>query len=623
MAELSLIVWLALLLPGYAAMRLAAPRFVQAGLPGTIAVSMFAAFALASPVNIIGHVFGAPLWILTAWLIALFVASLIIITRCRWWSELRTLLVAALCIELVIVLVDLILAARVGTFLLGDAHTHLSRIRLVIDHGMINGHPFYGGQYFEPVYHTNLWHALIGCAAQLTGAGHRGVWWAVHPVATLLIVGGFWQLGWAVFQRTWPAWMAALFALGAFGSVPYLAYPNMLAPLWLVPIALSLVIDAIRRRELDWFSIAMLAAVGIVIGQVHGLYIIFLALTVTPVLAAVIIVHLSRRAVRPAVHTALCAAALTIGLAFPAYSVLRLDRFDANTVAVAANDAADDTTAEDVAHRPNRFGVGFTGRWWRLPLVLLSGAVLLVLLKQQRDAVAVMLGIFVAAGVWLWTTPLYGWLVSLFGDDWIIDRLGVMLRIGFIILTAGGIAALLDMWLQRARIARWRWQPWRMASLAAPPIGAMLFAPAGEFSWTAYLTAARRPADQRRYVLDELNALQAFASREIPSGSVILAPDGLGIILTTMTDCQLVRAFRNNLGVPDKRDRRHDRAAMLSLHTPPDVRQRLFEQYDVTCLVFVGRLPYWAPTDPNATARTRFPLLDRTITVVRLDHHDY
>ncbi len=628
MIYLSLIFWFVLLLPGYAAMRWFAPRYVEGGLPGAIAVSMFATFALLSPINILGHALRVPLWLFSASIIVCVLAAAVLITKKKWWRDLRSLLIAGLCIELLIVAVDFVLAARVGSVFVGDAITHLSRIRLIMDEGLNNGHPFYGGAYFFPTYHTNIWHALLGSGAQLFGMRHHDLWFIALPVASLLIFGGVWELAWTVFQRQWPAWIAALFALGAYGSLPFLTYPNKLAPLWITPLLLAFVIDAIRNSN-DWKPILLIACASLVIAQIHGLYTVFVVLVASPVLLGAIAFRGVRREYRPALFHALAGCALTIGIAFPAYSAMRTDTLEQRISAFAEPEEGDSVSAAELANngvvtpkRPTRFGRGFTGKWWRMPLVLFIGAVLLLRFKPCRATTSIMLGYFVVCGFWLWIPQVYTPLVQVLGGEWVVARMSFIFRLSFFVIVAGGITAILDHLLRPQDSDRIPYAPWRLASLAALPIAIALFGPRNEtFGWTTLLASARTPSDERMFELNSFHALQDLARTEIPAGSILLAPPALGVLMTTVTDCEVVYAYTNNLGAGNRARRALDLQVLTAGLTRPDERQYLLQSYDITYAAFLARPPRWATRNAVHTASVHVPMLGHPVTIIQFPEH--
>ena len=101
----------------------------------------------------------APLEVFSFACVALILAGLIELTRRRWWADLGKLAAAAVSVELVIVLVDVVMGARVGAHLDGDTRVHLARIRMLLDHGFNNYDPFIAGGFFFPmVLLAVVWH---------------------------------------------------------------------------------------------------------------------------------------------------------------------------------------------------------------------------------------------------------------------------------------------------------------------------------------------------------------------------------------------------------------------------------------------------------------------------------
>ena len=184
-------VWLCFLLPGYALARRWNLSLLQSGLPGAVAMSAFASLAAVCVFIVPAHVLGLPTLALSAGLVAFVLWGVVDLTRSRQWSGLARLVIAAAGAELVVLGIDLLTSARVGTVLGADAVVHVARVRHLLGQGLTNGDPFLGG-HFYPIYHTNLLHSLLASLSQITGEDPLKVWFSSLPFAKVLIFCGAW-----------------------------------------------------------------------------------------------------------------------------------------------------------------------------------------------------------------------------------------------------------------------------------------------------------------------------------------------------------------------------------------------------------------------------------------------
>ena len=282
MSFLPLVFWLALLLPGYALVRRYWPEEVKSGLLGTIGLSYVLVVGALSVVSLVGYWMRLPLMVLSGACVVAVVAGLEELIRRGWWRDLGRLLLAGVCVEMLIVAGDMVLGARVGAYMGGDATLHVARIRFLLDNGLSNIDP-YVGCHFYPVYHTNITHALHAACAQLTGADQFAVWHLGLVWSKLLIASAMYYLTWTVFRSQWAAWVATMFTVGAHAPVTFISYPNKLAALWLWTIGLAFIIQACQRPT--WKAAVKLACVALLLGQTHALYGAFALVLAGPVFA--------------------------------------------------------------------------------------------------------------------------------------------------------------------------------------------------------------------------------------------------------------------------------------------------------------------------------------------------
>jgi hypothetical protein len=176
----------------------------------------------------------------------------------------------------------------------GDAFFHLGRMRKLVDLHALSLHAVgefkQGG--LHPGYAFPLWHGWLALVARLADVDPTSV--AHHEsslIVPLALVIAF-EMGWAVFRSTGPAFavVLAVFALKALapghgGSYTLLWQPAGAATQLLAPGAIALFFLFIRRP--GWPLALTLAAASAALALVHPTYALFLALP----LAAFVVVR--------------------------------------------------------------------------------------------------------------------------------------------------------------------------------------------------------------------------------------------------------------------------------------------------------------------------------------------
>lgn len=587
--------WLALAIPGFALARRLLPCPEQhGGLLGTLAISYLASFAALTPLSIGCYLVGAPVWLFTVGVGATILGGAYWITRQRDWPLLGKLCVGALGIELAILALDLLLGARLGTMLEGDAMSHLARIRFLVDHGFSNLDPFVAGEHFFVVYHTNLLHALHASCAQLLGGDHYQAWFSALPAAKLLIACGFFYLGWIVFEQRWCAWLAVLGVIAGNACVTFLPYPNKIAPLAMLPILFALVIQICRNP--NWTLCAALGIGSLVLGQIHGLYVIFAVLVTLPLLTgATLLLAVKGRSSeasenQPTDWRPLAAGALAIcvGLVFPAVSQLKTVKQEAPIAATAKanpDSLATLTKANEAPPAKSQTLITFDNGWvMKNPATglgtrggyryFLLVAVALVLVTSTRRAPAGLFLIIIGtAAAILFVPPICTIVTNVLGRDWALARLEIVLRVGFLGLVPATVG-----WLLSTK-PRPQWVH-AVVSLALFTGMAWSEDTGGEYSWKRtwpqvqngskyepFLTMSREGAD--------------FLKTAIPPGSTVLARQDEGMSLVSFFDCRLVAAERTGPGVNNLSERRADLREMLSPRTPWPRRSELLRKHQI------------------------------------------
>jgi tetratricopeptide (TPR) repeat protein len=332
--------WLLLLLPGWALARRLAPRDLEGPPIVGVAVCYVCLFACLAPLVVVGYLVNAPIEALAALLGVLILWGAWDLIRRGAWRGAGKVLLAAACLEMLVVVVDMVMAARVGSVLGADARIHLTRVRFLYEHGLSNLDPFVAEPFPYPIYHTNLWHALLAAGSRLCAIDPLAMWFGSLAASKLMIASGLAYLAWAVCGGRWAPWVAAVMATVVRGPVAFTIYPNQIAPWFVMPVLVAVVIRAIAPGPMEsrnqepgelgksgdpppthdpiGVSALRVAAVGLVMGMVHPLYAGFAIVIGGSVAAVALLAGLLRRRGRQIVLAAAVGAALVAAAApFP------------------------------------------------------------------------------------------------------------------------------------------------------------------------------------------------------------------------------------------------------------------------------------------------------------------
>lgn len=576
---LSLLFWFTLVVPGYVLVRRFAPGELRGGLLAGIALSYLVVMALLSPVSILCYLLTAPLWVFSAACVLAVGWGVWEVSRRRWWGEMGGLLVGAASLELVIVLADMALGAWIGSFFGGDALVHLAKIRFLVDRGVVsNVDPFIAQPHFFPIYHTNLLHALYAACCQLSGVDPYGVWFASLAWGKVLIVSAAYYLSWRVFGSVWAGWIAAIFTVASRGTVTFAVYPNQLAPFWLLPVMIGLTVGAAREGFTRRIAIA-LGAGSLVLGQLHGLYVIFAILLIGPVIGALAVYRLARR--RPdGIAAIACGAALVAGLPFVA--VTRMMKATPPLPEAAAGNLAATVAADGASGFVSageswvvRDPMAIVGTLGGLPGTMIFGAaVLLGLSGARRGSVGVVLAVMACGAAALFVPPICTLLLNKAGEAWILHRLDAVFRIGLCVLAGPALVMKLEPWLKRG-----------VARLAVVPVvliaGALVSGGTEAWTWREVWIVAGRTYEERTSAPRAVMRIREFLGEHMPPGSTVLTTPVMGMQLVQAYDCHVVASISASNGVPDMQTRYRDLLVMLAEQTPWGVRRELLRTYDV------------------------------------------
>jgi hypothetical protein len=165
----------------------------------------------------------------------------------------------------------------------GDGLFHLARARKLLELDALSLErvsEFVDGS-LHPGYAFPLWHGFLAIVAQLSGEDPEVVVRYLPTVLTPLAVVVAYEVGWALFRRVWAAGAASAaqvaltcLAPGFGGAYPILSLPASSSRHLLVPAALGLALETLRRPS--WSLGASTAAAGLALAVVHPTYAIFL-----------------------------------------------------------------------------------------------------------------------------------------------------------------------------------------------------------------------------------------------------------------------------------------------------------------------------------------------------------
>lgn len=165
----------------------------------------------------------------------------------------------------------------------GDGLFHLARVRklLELDALSLERVSEFADGSLHPGYAFPLWHGFVALVSQLSGEDPELVVRHLPTVLAPLAVLVAYEVGWALFRRTWAAGAASAaqvtltcLAPGLGGAYVFLSLPATSSRHLLVPAALALGLETVRAPS--WGLGASTAAAGFALAVVHPTYAIFL-----------------------------------------------------------------------------------------------------------------------------------------------------------------------------------------------------------------------------------------------------------------------------------------------------------------------------------------------------------
>jgi len=636
MSLLPLLCWLALIAPGVAVLRRCAPAALGGGAAAALGVGWLAAFAVLAPCLVVAYLLRAPISLVAILAALVVVWGVLDVMRHASWRGVVRSVPPVMLLAAAVVVLDAVLAERVGAILDNDARVHVARIRFILDHGCSNSDPFVRatGEFPYPLYHTNLLHALHACIAWITGLDPLEVWFGSLGASRLMIAGAAAWTAWSLLGGRWAPWVAAVLAVLSRSVVDFTLYPNQLAPWFAVPmtvggVAMVLAWDVSARR-----AIVVCALANLVVAMMHPLYAGFVLVMLVPVLGAVAVTrsvrHVGKRSTPVACVVGLVLAAAPMLVAVKsmtagpgrAADVASASDWEWNhwksqetaspaTSAGAGTPDALGRARRTAIHRQDGFtltrddnrlliarnwGRGFTGGWggvvgWRLWTAM--AATLLALAVLGRPQTLVALGAIVVVLTVMTVPILCTSAIGFLGAQWMILRFEALAAIVWGTLALPGLAA----WCERCIGSR---------RFVAVPVGLGVTAlsiwvgaaNAGQGTWDRvdrwWHRAMASEGTRRGAAFEGLMANRAWMERCMPKDGVVACGRLTGTWAAMLWGPRLVCSERSSTGVPSATTRVLHVAEMLDERTDEDRRAELFRHYGVTHVLVGGSAPGWS-----------------------------
>jgi hypothetical protein len=599
--------WASLFLPGFVVIRAFAPAELERGLLSAVALGYAGSFCVLSPFALLCYLLHLPVGVMSCAVAACVALALFWLLHSGGRGSLVRLGACEPSLPWVLLSALLVLDARVGGWLDGDATYHVGRIRDLLDHGFSNRDIYLAKPYFAYAYHTNLVHALYAVATQLTRSDLLPVWFASLPWAKLVIAGGHYHLAHVLFQKRWAAWLVALGVLVARAGETYSVYPNLLAVGWLLPLLLAFGFaahepDADRTRTLLGIGLG-----SVLLGEVHSLYIAFACIALLPLLLLRAVVLRAQR--KPARFFALCIVCLLAGAPFawiaryggqPSDKQLRAALADSPTLP-ALPTLPSREPSRDKSDKPKspalQAGGGHLEKQLAkraddrraLPLASAGGATFLLLglaslgfcLLRPEPFRPRMLALS-AAAVSLLVIPFEPSLCALlmahgfpgFG----VARMVTLSSSLLFVAIGGALAALVERLTSRTALHN--------TVIALSTLAATQLLGHAPRSFAEHLHNAFEDETQRHSLLDQHRARRALLKAYVPAGTTVLTTLRDARYLVMLHDVHVIAADRGHARIPDLDVRQKSVELMTAARLDWPLRAELLRHYRARFVVY-------------------------------------
>jgi len=591
--------WSFLLLPGLVTVRLMAVDELRGGLLPAVAMGYLGSFALLAPISALAYLAELPVAVLSGAILCLVLAAIVVALRLKLHRELASPLRWGALAGLLLLTVHIAWAAREGTWLRGDTTFHLGRIRFLLDHGISNDGFYVESEPFVRIYHTNLLHALIASASQLTGLSALELWYASAAWAKLVTACGHAYLAHAISGRRWAGWACAALSLTTLAAVPYSLYPNSLGTWWLLPTLLGLGVRNASHDRVRIGPTVLLCLGAVAISQVHALYALFWAFCLGPYLA--LRVARDRRlrsgSVLGLVALLLVAPHVHIVLGRDRPTAPRTDQSERWRAAVERDQAqwlarnASRKRSETIA----RFGGGPLEKKleatpdgnFHLPfdaigglLFVLSGWLALLwsswIQASRRDHFLALALALAGPCIVLFVPAICTAAVGL-STDFVVVRLAPLVSL-FAFTALATVAAPADDTPTSDRVGT-------AVLVACALIGTQLPGHAPR-SWSDHAHAAMQPEAARTKMLRRLQMRAQLLTKYVPAGSTVAASLQLARHVVMLHDCFVVAPDRGTTDVADILERRFHVVQFTDPNTAEFERSALLKTYGIRHAVF-------------------------------------
>ncbi len=570
--------WVLSFFPGFLLLTKAFPRDLRGGLFPVLGLSYFWTFVLLTPASVVGYLSGAPLRMLTIWWLLLTVPTsawclsrlLMGIGKGRFDLYVRGRTSHYLPLGLLVAVIALAIVLITGPTFQSDATFHIARARSLLSHGFNNADPFYEGRPFGRVYHTNILAAYLATLSDVTGANMLSVWWVSSAWSKVLISSGMSYVAWVVFGNRRAAALTWVATIIYSAPLDFTLYPNQMASVWVMPLALGFVLQLDLGVERLFSSVAKFFSASWVIAQVHPLY----AAIILVYLGVVLLWVFAKRVLKRRSPKIVIACALALTLA-PAPFLLAYKYYQ---LPVTARDLP--TLYKDVAKEVTKVEK-FTRI--RSPKEVLAASDNAIIAFWP----AIVIGLILGLRRRIWGLPAISGVVALIvyippitytyvsltgGHHFTLERLKMIWRISSLVLVPGA-SLLLSGRFKRSALAA------VLATILAASFAMHYKRPS--MHWGTLMQNAAVPKGMRRQRLRRLVRLQSYLERHIPAGSTVVASGQLGPYLGMLRDIRLLASRHRSPRTRGESARVSAQQALRSTRTPTSVRDQLLDRYDI------------------------------------------
>ena len=578
--------WLLLALPGLALLRRFCPGHLNQGWLSNLTLSYLYSFALLMPVSVVCYLLKLPLvFFSTAIVITVCVAFVWLLAN-KCWRRISFQVGLVEAIGTAVVLGDAWLGGRVGAIASADARFHIARIRMLLEHGFNNWDPYFHGQAFSRVYHTNILHALVAAITQITDLGKLNVWAYSLPWAKVITVSGIYYLSISVFRSKRAAWLSTILAVAYSGPVDFQLYPNQIALLWLLSLIIAFAIRYLRCPS-RWRLIHLACACAL-IGQVHSLYAVIASLALFPVL----LVRLSWawwKAPNQRWRTMAVLGCLLLPTPFLLASKY-VERSQPVKVQYASKTAPQPRLKRELIYLNDRlfmadpapFGNPRNWQFWVVPVLAIAW------FNVHRKSVTLLAACAAAIGFFLFIPFLASGAVKAMGTGaWVITRLNGVFVLGMLCALPSAVLVCVGGLRRRTGVLFILCMLALVAGVAERSSTA-----SKRWGWHRYITVAK--TGSRNGYLSHLKKKQAFLGSAIPSGSVILASKTMAPDLVMLHSVYVLITKHSSPGVAGRVERSKDHRILWSTESTWQSREAVLKRYGIRHVVL-----------PNSGERTR------------------